>query len=113
LAGPAVGKIITGTASGKPISMLWREAKIWRTAHQDLIQQNVKRFSLPQVTAALRHAAAIDRMIKGLTKGDVWDELLQLGLRFARGSAANPTSNRGKMAAARASVAVRNQQALF
>ena len=36
-----------------------------------------------QVDEALRHAAAIDRMIKGLAKGDVWDELLQLALRFA------------------------------
>jgi DNA polymerase-3 subunit delta len=32
----------------------------------------------------LMHAARIDRMIKGLAKGDVWDELLQLGLRFAQ-----------------------------
>ena len=38
---------------------------------------------MPQVTEALRHAASIDRMIKGLAKGDVWDELLQLALRFA------------------------------
>jgi len=30
------------------------------------------------------HAARIDRMIKGLARGDVWDELLQLGLRFSR-----------------------------
>jgi DNA polymerase-3 subunit delta len=33
--------------------------------------------------AALAHAAAVDRMIKGLAKGDAWDELLRLGLRFA------------------------------
>lgn len=109
----AVGKIITGVASGKPISMLWREAKIWGSVHQILMQQNVKRFSLSQATEALRHAAAIDRMIKGLTKGDVWDELLQLGLRFARGAAANAAPKRGKMVAARASESVRNQQALF
>jgi len=25
----------------------------------------------------------VDRVIKGITKGDAWDELLQLGLRFA------------------------------
>ncbi len=83
----AIGKIITGTASGKPLSMLWREARIWGAPHQNLMQQNIKRFSLQQVTEALRHAATIDRMIKGLIRGDVWDELLQLGLRFAQGSA--------------------------
>lgn len=107
----AIGKIIAGTAGGKPLSMLWREAKVWGSAHQNLMQQNVKRFSLVQVTEALRHAAAIDRMIKGLAKGDAWDELLHLALRFARGGGSAP--NRGKMAAARAAEAVRNQQGLF
>ncbi|MBS1137144.1 MAG: polymerase subunit delta, partial [Proteobacteria bacterium] len=31
--------------------------------------------------SALLHAARIDRMIKGLVPGDVWDEFLQLALR--------------------------------
>ena len=34
--------------------------------------------------AALLHAARIDRMIKGVAKGDVWDEFLQLALRLTR-----------------------------
>jgi DNA polymerase-3 subunit delta len=80
----AIGKIITGAASGKPVSMLMREARIWGPSHQNLMQQHCKRFTLSQVTEALRHAAAIDRMVKGLIRGDIWDELLQLGLRFAR-----------------------------
>ncbi len=33
---------------------------------------------------ALLHAAKIDRMIKGLARGDVWDEFLQLALRLTR-----------------------------
>jgi len=33
---------------------------------------------------ALLHAARIDRMIKGLAKGDVWDEFLQLALRLTQ-----------------------------
>ena len=109
----AIGKIIAGAAGGKPLSMLWREAKVWGSAHQNLMQQNVGRFSLAQVTEALRHAAAIDRTIKGLTKGDAWDELLQLALRFARGAGGNPAANRGRMAAARAAEAARNQHGLF
>jgi DNA polymerase-3 subunit delta len=80
----AVGKIITGIAAGKPLSLLWREARVWGPSHQNLMQHNLTRFSLVQVSEALRHAATIDRMIKGLSKGDVWDQLLQLGLRFAR-----------------------------
>ncbi len=106
----AIGKIITGTASGKPLSMLWREARIWGVPHQNLMQQNLKRFSLLQVTEALRHAATIDRMIKGLIRGDVWDELLQLGLRFAPGGASvmPPRATRKSGAAATA-----GQPALF
>jgi DNA polymerase-3 subunit delta len=53
-------------------------------AHQSSMQQNLRRFTHAQVTQALRHAAAVDRLVKGLGKGDVWDELLQLALRFAR-----------------------------
>ncbi|MFN7085072.1 MAG: DNA polymerase III subunit delta [Burkholderiales bacterium] len=86
----AVAKIVAGIEAGKPLSMLLREARIRGPAHQNLVQQNLKRFSLAQATAALRHAAAIDRMIKGLIRGDVWDELLQLGLRFARGNPGTP-----------------------
>lgn len=34
--------------------------------------------------AALLHAARIDRIIKGLVTGDLWDEFLQLALRLTR-----------------------------
>jgi DNA polymerase-3 subunit delta len=34
--------------------------------------------------AALLHAARIDRIIKGLAQGDLWDEFLQLSLRLTR-----------------------------
>ena len=83
----AIGKIVSGVAAGRPLSMLWREARVWGPSHQNLMQQNFKRFSLAQVSDALRHAANIDRIIKGLARGDVWDQLLQLGLRFARNNA--------------------------
>jgi DNA polymerase-3 subunit delta len=35
---------------------------------------------------ALLHAAKIDRIIKGLARGDIWDEFLQLALRLTRAS---------------------------
>jgi DNA polymerase-3 subunit delta len=38
----------------------------------------------PANIRALLHAARIDRMIKGIAKGDVWDEMLQLAIRLAR-----------------------------
>jgi DNA polymerase III subunit delta len=84
----AIGRVLAGSESGRPLNQLWREAKVWGVPHQNLMQQNLRRFSARQVTQALRHAAAIDRMVKGLAKGDVWDELLQLALRFKRVPAA-------------------------
>lgn len=34
--------------------------------------------------AALLHAAKIDRIVKGVARGDLWDEFLQLALRLTR-----------------------------
>jgi DNA polymerase-3 subunit delta len=84
----AIGRVLAATESGRPLGQVWREAKVWGVPHQNIMQQNVRRFSSRQVTQALRHAAAIDRMAKGLAKGDVWDEMLQLSLRFKRAPAA-------------------------
>lgn len=80
----AIGKLLDGIASGRPLNMLWREARVWDHTRQQGLQQNLRRFNAAQIAPALRHAAAIDRMVKGLAAGDVWDELLQLALRFRR-----------------------------
>ena len=86
----AIGRVLSGAATGRPLSQLWRDARVWGTTHQSLMQQNLRRFTMEQVTQGLRHAAAIDRMVKGLAQGDVWDEILQLTLRFARSSPGRP-----------------------
>jgi DNA polymerase III subunit delta len=80
----AIGTVLTGVAQGRPASALVREARIRGFAHQKTMEAVYQRYSVPQVHEALRHAASIDRMVKGIAKGDVWDELLQLGLRFAQ-----------------------------
>ena len=78
----AVARVLAGLASGQPLQQVMRDAHIWGP-RQQLIQRHIGRFTLAQTEIALVHAARIDRMIKGLARGDVWDELLQLGLRFA------------------------------
>jgi DNA polymerase-3 subunit delta len=108
----AIGRVLDGMASGRTPPQLWREARVWGTSHQSLMQQHCRRFTKEQVEAAVAHAARTDRMVKGLIRGDLWDELLQLVLRFAAGATAKPLLNRGKMAAA-ARAAERNQPALF
>ena len=70
-------------AAGRPLQQALRDVRIWGP-RQQLIERNIGRFTPAQVEAALVHAARIDRMIKGLARGDMWDELLQLGLRFSR-----------------------------
>jgi len=109
----AIGKIVTGIAAAKPLAMLWREARVFGPSHQTLMQRNYQRFSLAQVSEGLRHAAAIDRTIKGLAKGDVWDQLLQLALRFARGSPAVSGGAGARSAPARRTPAAIQQNALF
>lgn len=79
----AAGRLLAALAGGLPMQQALRELRIWGP-RQNLLQQHIKRTTQKQVEAALQHAARVDRMIKGLIKGDVWDELLQLGLRFAR-----------------------------
>jgi DNA polymerase-3 subunit delta len=78
----AIGMLISGTAAGMSAQTIMYQTRIRGAAHQRLMQSRYQRYTLAQVEEALRHAAAIDRIIKGLTKGDVWDELLQLALRF-------------------------------
>jgi len=51
-------------------------------------------------------------MVKGLIRGDVWDELLQLGLRFARSAPVRPLAKQVRMPAA-ARAAERAQSGLF
>jgi DNA polymerase-3 subunit delta len=79
----AVGRVLAALAGGRPLQQALRDARIWGP-RQQLIERNIGRFTQPQIEAALVHAARIDRMIKGLARGDVWDEMLQLGLRFSR-----------------------------
>lgn len=90
----AIGKLLFAFDAGQPMPQAMRAARVWGQARQNLMQRHFKRFTLPQIEAALMHAARIDRMIKGLARGDTWDELLQLGLRFASTPRATPVKKR-------------------
>ena len=64
-----------------------RDARVWGV-RQKLVERAVRRFSPAFAERALRQAAQIDKLVKGLRSGDVWDELMQLGVRCARAGAA-------------------------
>ena len=76
------GRVLAAMENGLPLQQALRDLRIWGP-RQNLLQRHLNRIKPKQVEAALLHTARIDRISKGLARGDVWDELLQLGLRFA------------------------------
>ncbi|MEW5942446.1 MAG: DNA polymerase III subunit delta [Pseudomonadota bacterium] len=79
-----LAKLRGGMRRGASLPQLMREAWIWES-RQPLVERAVKRLPETQLLEGLKRAAAIDRTIKGLARGDVWDELLQLGLAVTGG----------------------------
>jgi DNA polymerase-3 subunit delta len=79
----AVTRVHYGLAAGRNAAELYRDFRVWGEARQRLVGAAARRLTRAALEAALAHAAAIDRIIKGLDKGDAWDELLRLGLRLA------------------------------
>lgn len=78
-----LGKVLQATQRGGNVSNALRDARVWGP-RQGLIENAVRRVKFPHVERAMQQAARLDKTIKGLRQGDVWDELLQLGLRFAK-----------------------------
>ena len=78
-----LGRVLQAVQRGGNISSALREARVWG-AKQGLIENATRRLKFPHVERAMQQAARLDKIIKGLRRGDVWDELLQLGLRFAK-----------------------------
>ncbi len=78
----ALATLRAGLDAGRPLDMAMREAKIWGP-RQAAIRKALPRFSSATLAGALRHAARIDLLAKGIGRGDVWDEFLRLGLSLA------------------------------
>tara|TARA_Y100001936_G_scaffold94253_2_gene92776 strand:+ start:9193 stop:10203 length:1011 start_codon:yes stop_codon:yes gene_type:complete len=70
-----------GLDTGKPYMQIMNEAKIWG-GRQRLMENAAKRIGLKILVQALLHAAKIDKISKGVEKGNIWDEIEQLGLYF-------------------------------
>jgi DNA polymerase-3 subunit delta len=79
----AIAHVRAAMDRGMSVDGALREAKVFGP-RQNLIRNAAQRVKAVTARNALLHAARIDRMIKGLIKGDVWDEMLQLSLRLAR-----------------------------
>ncbi len=71
-----------GLDVGKATAQLMKEARIWGE-RQKTMAAAARRIGLKSLTRGLLHAAKIDRIIKGVAKGNVWDELLRLSYFLA------------------------------
>ena len=79
----ALGKVSSAMKRGDNMASALRDARVWG-ARLKPMERAIKRFSPAIAERGLRQAALIDKIIKGLRPGDVWDELLQLGMRIAQ-----------------------------
>lgn len=94
----AMAKVKASMDAGQPLAQALRDARVWGP-RQELMPAALRRLSSSQLIGALRRAAAVDRMIKGLGSGDVWDALLQLGLSLMTPPPdGRQAANRGKIA---------------
>jgi DNA polymerase-3 subunit delta len=75
----AMARVKAAMGAGRPLAQALREARVWGP-RQDLMPSALNRLTSAELIGSLRRAAEVDRMIKGLADGDVWDALLQLGL---------------------------------
>jgi len=78
-----LGKVLQAMQRGSNLNTAVRDARIWG-ASVGLVENAARRLKFPHIERAMQQAARLDKTIKGLRNGDVWDELLQLGLRFAK-----------------------------
>ena len=71
----------------RALAKIRRGEKVWKGPRSAIYERKAKNVTNAQVGAALKHAAGIDRLIKGLRpqalSGDVWEEFYRLGETFA------------------------------
>ena len=80
--------VLRGIAEGKPAERLFGEQRLFNKPLQRAVQAAVRRYTRATLDAALAQAALIDRVAKGVAKGDAWDQFAALGLKLASGSKA-------------------------
>lgn len=76
-----LARIRNGLDAGQNLDAALKAERVFGP-RQTLCRQAVQRLRGATLRAALLHAAKADRIIKGLARGDVWDEFLQLSLRL-------------------------------
>ena len=79
----ALATIRNGLDAGRPADQVFKEAKVWGP-RQAPVRKALQRLNASVLEAALRHAARIDRLAKGIGQGNIREEFLRLGLRLCQ-----------------------------
>jgi len=76
--------LAAGQGAGQPLTALFKAERVFDERRRQALARALPRLKAGALRAALLHAAKIDRIIKGVAAGDVWDEFLMLALRLTR-----------------------------
>ncbi len=79
----ALTQIRAGLDAGRPVDLLLKEAKVWGPRAIP-VKKALQRLSTDRLETALQHAGKIDRLVKGIGQGNLWEEFLRLGLLLCR-----------------------------
>jgi DNA polymerase-3 subunit delta len=77
----AMSRVRAMLDQGVSLNQAMQQARVWGV-RQKLLPQALRRLDRQGLLRALTKAARVDRMAKGLAKGDVWDALLDLGMEL-------------------------------
>lgn len=77
----ALASLREGLNRGQALDGLMKEAKIWGPRQQG-IKRALPRLNSDDLKTALHHAARIDRLIKGMGQGNIWEAFLRLGMHI-------------------------------
>ncbi|MDR3086482.1 MAG: DNA polymerase III subunit delta [Azoarcus sp.] len=73
-----------GKDRGQPLPALFKAERVFDSARQQSIRAALERLTRSTLQTALLHAARIDRMVKGIARGEIWDEFQILALRLCK-----------------------------
>lgn len=80
----ALANLRSGMDNGGALPSLFKTERIFDSTRQKLMGNLLKSLRTSSLRAAIAHAAKIDRIIKGIAPGQVWDEFSRLCLRVTQ-----------------------------
>ena len=75
------GGLAAWVARGLPLAAAFKQARVFGP-QQRAFEAALGRLGRPALLAAVQHAARADRIVKGLLRGNIGDELERLALRL-------------------------------